>query len=68
MTTAQAASQVPAGMIGATLAMYLAIYAVLIVAYISVLFHLAGKGLKRSSPAPAGAAPAMPVGIAAREP
>jgi cytochrome bd ubiquinol oxidase subunit I len=44
LTTAQAASKVPAAMIGATLAMYLVIYAVLIAAYISVLFHLANKG------------------------
>ncbi len=43
LTTAQAASSVPAGMIGTTLALYLAIYAVLLVAYISVLFHLARK-------------------------
>ena len=44
LTTAQAASQVPAGMIGATLAMYLAIYVLLLAAYVSVLFHLASKG------------------------
>ncbi|MCZ8183834.1 MAG: cytochrome ubiquinol oxidase subunit I [Beijerinckiaceae bacterium] len=43
LTTAQAASAVPAGMIGTTLALYLAIYALLMVAYISVLFHLARK-------------------------
>ncbi len=46
LTTAQAASKVTAGMIGTTLAMYLATYAVLIAAYISVLFHLANKGLQ----------------------
>ncbi len=44
LTTAQAASAVPAAMIGTSLAMYLAIYVVLLLAYISVLFHLAGKG------------------------
>jgi len=44
LTTAQAASNVSAGMIASTLAMYLAIYLLLIVAYVSVLFHLAGKG------------------------
>ena len=44
LTTAQAASNVSAGMIGATLAMYLAVYAFLIAAYISVLVHLANKG------------------------
>lgn len=50
LTTAQAASAVPAGMIGTTLAMYLAIYGVLLIAYISVLFHLAKKG---GNPTPA---------------
>jgi len=44
LTTAQAASRVSAGMIGSTLVMYLAIYALLIAAYVSVLFHLASKG------------------------
>ncbi|MGO4326872.1 cytochrome ubiquinol oxidase subunit I [Cupriavidus sp. 2TAF22] len=43
LTTAQAASKVPAMMIGATLAMYLALYAALIAAYISVVFYLARK-------------------------
>jgi len=43
LTTAQAASRVPAAMIGATLAMYLALYAALIAAYISVVFYLARK-------------------------
>jgi cytochrome bd ubiquinol oxidase subunit I len=44
LTTAQAASQVPAAMIGSTLALYLVTYAALIVAYIVALFHLAKKG------------------------
>lgn len=43
LTTAQAASSVPAGNIALTLAMYLSLYAVLLVAFISVLFHLAAK-------------------------
>jgi cytochrome bd ubiquinol oxidase subunit I len=43
LSTAEAASSVGAGMIGATLAMYLATYAVLITAYIAVVFHLAKK-------------------------
>jgi cytochrome d ubiquinol oxidase subunit I len=67
LTTAQAASKVPGGMIAATLAMYLAIYAVLIAAYISVLFHLANKGVAYMKPGPKGAAPAMPVGVAAKD-
>ncbi|MCX7326442.1 MAG: cytochrome ubiquinol oxidase subunit I, partial [Hyphomicrobiales bacterium] len=72
LTTAQAASKVPGGLIATTLAMYLAIYAVLIAAYISVLFHLAGKGLKSvASPTGAGAAkgsaPVHPVGATAKD-
>lgn len=43
LTTAEATSRIPPQMIAATLAMYLALYAVLIVAYITVLFHLARK-------------------------
>jgi cytochrome bd ubiquinol oxidase subunit I len=43
LSTAQAASTVGAGMIGVTLAMYLATYAVLIAAYVTVVFHLAKK-------------------------
>lgn len=50
LTTAQAASNVPATMIATTLAMYLAVYALLIVAYIWVLFHLANKGVVRHEP------------------
>lgn len=46
LTTAQAASKVPAVMIGSTLAMYLTLYLLLIVAYISVVFHLARKAGK----------------------
>jgi cytochrome d ubiquinol oxidase subunit I len=46
LTTKQAASDVAAGMIGTTLALYLATYVALIVAYVTVLFHLAGKGDK----------------------
>jgi cytochrome bd ubiquinol oxidase subunit I len=77
LTTAQAASKVSGGMIAATLAMYLAIYAVLIAAYISVLFHLAGKGLKGvASPTGAGvakagqtkgSAPVHPAGATAKD-
>jgi cytochrome d ubiquinol oxidase subunit I len=57
LTTAQAASAVPAPMIAATLVMYLTLYAALIVAYVTVLFHLArkaamGKGAQPEYPAP----------------
>ncbi len=43
LTTAQAASNVSAGMIAATLAMYLVMYIVLTLAYVSVIFYLARK-------------------------
>jgi cytochrome d ubiquinol oxidase subunit I len=71
LTTAQAASQVPGGMIAATLAMYLAIYVILIAAYVSVLFHLAGKGLKAVATPTGkglgrGSAPVRPVGATAQ--
>ena len=43
LTTAQAASQVPAGNIALSLAMYLTLYVVLLMAYVSVIFYLAKK-------------------------
>jgi cytochrome d ubiquinol oxidase subunit I len=43
LRTADAASSVPAPMIATTLAMYLVLYACLVVAYVSVLFYMAGK-------------------------
>jgi cytochrome d ubiquinol oxidase subunit I len=43
LTAAQAASTVPAANIALTLVMYLALYGALLVAYVSVLFHLAQK-------------------------
>ncbi len=43
LATSDAASDVPAPMIGLSLTIYLFVYAVLIAAYISVLFHMAGK-------------------------
>ncbi|HVK94653.1 MAG TPA: cytochrome ubiquinol oxidase subunit I [Noviherbaspirillum sp.] len=62
LTTAQAASAVPAPMIATTLAMYLALYAALILSYITVLFHLArkagpGKTVQTAYPAPSMAVP-----------
>jgi cytochrome d ubiquinol oxidase subunit I len=44
LTTAEAASAVPAPMIGVSLLLYLATYAVLMAAYLAVLTHLALKG------------------------
>lgn len=43
LTTAQAASQVPAGNIALSLAMYLTLYTALLSAYVSVVFYLAKK-------------------------
>ena len=43
LTTAEAASKVPAGMIAATFAMYMLLYVFLIVTYVSVVFHLARR-------------------------
>lgn len=43
LTTAQAASKVPAAMIGLTLILYLLLYMALMTAFISVLFYLARK-------------------------
>ena len=50
LTTAQAASTVPAANIALTLAMYLTLYAALLVAYVSVVFHMARKGMKGAQP------------------
>jgi cytochrome d ubiquinol oxidase subunit I len=46
LTTAQAVAQVPAGMVLSTLLGYLGIYALLTLAYVGVLFHLARKAAK----------------------
>ena len=45
LTTAQAASQVPAGNIVLSLALYLTLYAALLSAYVSVVFYLAKKAV-----------------------
>jgi len=48
LTTAQAASKVPAGNIALSLAMYLTLYAALLSAYVSVVFYLAKKAVAGS--------------------
>jgi cytochrome d ubiquinol oxidase subunit I len=48
LTTADAASAVPAPMIGATLVGYLLLYAALLLAYVSVIFHMARKAGARA--------------------
>ncbi len=52
LTTADAASDVPAPMIGLSLALYLIVYAFLIVAYIGVITKLAKKAAKGDKPSP----------------
>lgn len=51
LTTAQAASTVATGHIALSLGMYLLLYVFLLAAYISVIFHLAHKGLSKPEPA-----------------
>jgi cytochrome d ubiquinol oxidase subunit I len=46
LTTAQAVADVPAGMVLSTLLGYLGIYAILTLAYVGVLFHLARKAAR----------------------
>jgi cytochrome d ubiquinol oxidase subunit I len=53
LTTAAAAGPVPAANIGATLAMYLALYALLLAAYIGTLYRLAAKAMPAAEAAPA---------------
>lgn len=50
LRTMDAASKVPAPMIAASLVMYLALYAVLLVAFVSVVFYLARKGTPPAMP------------------
>jgi len=69
LRTADAVTSVPAGSIGLTLALYLLLYAVLITAYISVVFYLARQagqaGAKTAEPAAHG--PRVLAGKAATE-
>ena len=57
LTAAQAASTVPASNIALTLAMYLTVYGALLVAYVSVVFHLAKKATVKDEPGAPVAAP-----------
>jgi cytochrome d ubiquinol oxidase subunit I len=54
LTTAQAAGPVPAGSIGATLAMYLVLYALLLAAYVGTLYRLAARTGATPAPLPKG--------------
>jgi len=57
LTSADAASAVPAAHIGLTLALYLMLYAFLIAAYISVVFYLARKAQSKHGVEPLEAQP-----------
>jgi cytochrome d ubiquinol oxidase subunit I len=57
LRTADAASNVPAPMIGLSLAAYLTLYVVLLLSYVTVLFHMARKAGAGQAPAPARLAP-----------
>jgi cytochrome d ubiquinol oxidase subunit I len=52
LATADAASAVPAPMIALSLSLYLALYALLLTAFVSVLFHLMRKAMSDHAPAP----------------
>ena len=52
LRTADAASNVPATMIGISLAAYLTLYVVLLLSYVTVLFHLARKAGAGKAPSP----------------
>ena len=54
LTAAQAASQVPASNIAVTLGMYLLMYAMLLFAYLRVVFYLAAKASQRDAVSGAG--------------
>ena len=49
LTTAQAAAQISVPMVATTLAMYLSVYVVLLVAYVLALFHMARKAGQEAS-------------------
>ena len=75
LTTAQAASQVPAANIALTLVMYLTLYAALLFAYVRVIFYMAAKAAKAAevapltSPTPTGNShPKQPVQAAQKPP
>ncbi|MBE9608572.1 cytochrome ubiquinol oxidase subunit I [Chitinilyticum piscinae] len=49
LRTADAVTKVPGGMVASTLLMYLLLYALLLAAYVSVVFHMAGKAITAST-------------------
>jgi cytochrome d ubiquinol oxidase subunit I len=63
MTTAEAASDVPAGAIGITLAAYAFVYAALMLSYMVVLTQLARKDADGSDQAPSESLPLRPAAV-----
>jgi cytochrome d ubiquinol oxidase subunit I len=60
LRVADAASDVPAPMIGLSLSMYLAVYTVLLAAFIQTIFHMAGKAAKAAGSTPPAAGGTRP--------
>jgi cytochrome d ubiquinol oxidase subunit I len=52
LKTADAVAPIPTGMVLSSLIIYLVIYALLIVAYVNTIFHLARKATKENTPKP----------------
>lgn len=65
LTTKDALGPVPAGMVASTLAMYLIVYALLLAAYVAVIFQLARKGGATPSNKPMFPLPGLAEGPAA---
>jgi cytochrome d ubiquinol oxidase subunit I len=63
MTTAEAASDVPAGAIGITLAAYAFVYTALMLSYMVVVTQLARKDADGSDPAPSESLPLRPSAV-----
>ena len=60
LSTKEAVADVPAAMVGTTLVAYLIVYAALLVAYIGVIFYLAGRASRGQPVGPAVAGPNTP--------
>jgi cytochrome bd ubiquinol oxidase subunit I len=65
LTTKDALGPVPAGMVASTLIMYLAVYALLLAAYVAVIFQLARKGGATPANKPMFPVPGIAAGPAA---
>lgn len=68
LTTAQAASQVPAANIALTLVMYLTLYSALLFAYVRVIFYMAAKAVKAATATPVDSNPKQPNAVGQKQP